>query len=234
MCRYFAITAVLFGFVTACSDQGQTTLGTDPSTFSASRIPATSGSEELALQRLLQTLPAETHGRVRGYFARTPGVYQIVSFPQDPQRQALVDRLYAERREADSRELVRRRLAARANRVPVTVALVDRLPDPLARSVVLRRRDVEPNDVILLASAAATADHLAAAIASLQIVRKEAGQYPSSNATISVRAEAPIAWAETELPRAERIVARLRETQPHEVAGVGSVPATTLWLKVHR
>lgn len=118
--------------------------------------------------------------------------------------------------------------------MPVAVALVDRLPDPASRAVVLRRRDVEPNDVILLQRSSVTADHLAAAVASLRLVWKKAGQYPTADATIAVRTNAPRAWAETEIPRAERVVGRLREAQPREVPGIGNGPSETLWLKAIR
>lgn len=233
MCRYLSIAVVFMALVTGCSDTPSTQLGMQPDA-QRPRFAAVSMAEDVALQQLLATLPQESHAHIRESFIRTPGRYAIVSFPNDPQRQALVDRVYAERRRAEASDYARRRLAARPSRVPVGVALVDRLPEAEARAVVLRRRDVEPNDVILLARESATGDHLAAAVASLLVVRKQAGQYPISDATISVKGDAPTAWAETELPRAERIVARLRDGQPRELAGIGTVPTVTLWLKAHR
>lgn len=233
MCRHFPRAVMFAGLVAACSDSRTMETGTEPG-GSPPRFAAASQSEDAALQQLLATLPEASHARVRESFTRTPGRYTMLAFPNDPQRQALVDRIYAERRRADSRELAQRRLSANPKRVPVVVVLMDRLPDAQSRATVLRRRDMDPNDVIVLARGSATGDHLAAAVASLQVVRKQAGQYPSSDATISVQGDAPTAWVGTEVPRADRILARLRETQPREVHGVGNVPAVTLWLKVHR
>lgn len=63
---------------------------------------------------------------------------------------------------------------ASATRVPVTVALVDRLPYAGAPFVVLRRSDATPRDVILLPSSA-DADLLPEAVWSLVVARQDGG-----------------------------------------------------------
>lgn len=55
----------------------------------------------------------------------------------------------------------------------------------------LRRRDVEPNEVILLQRSQLTRDDLAATVASLRLVWEKAGQYPTADAAIAVRTPAP-------------------------------------------
>ena len=117
--------------------------------------------------------------------------------------------------------------------VPVTIALVDRLEDPSAGAMILRRRHEAPRDVILLARSSANAERLSAAVASLLIARQQHGDIPRQDAKVAVLADrGPQRWATTEVPRAQRVLARLRRVQSgREIAGVGRLPAVDIYLR---
>ena len=120
-----------------------------------------------------------------------------------------------------------------ARRVPVTVALVDVLPAPdSVPAVILRRAQDSPRDVILLRRHAASGAHLAAAVLHLMIVRERSGDTSAVNTTyrLPTARRGPRAWENTEQLRTQAVVARLRRVEPREVAGVGIVPATEIYL----
>jgi hypothetical protein len=120
-----------------------------------------------------------------------------------------------------------------ARRVPVTVALVDVLPAPdSVPAVILRRAHGSPRDVILLRRHATNGAHLAAAVLHLMIVRERSGDTSAVNTTyrLPTARRGPRAWQNTEQLRTQAVVARLRRVVPREVAGVGFVPATEIYL----
>ena len=110
------------------------------------------------------------------------------------------------------------------HRVTATVALVDRLNDPNARAIIQRRPNLYPKDVILLP----------AAVASLLVARQRFGDIATIPGEIVVGdVESPKNW-DGETVRAQRIVDRLRQAQPRNVNGVGTVRATQIPLLVKR
>lgn len=117
-----------------------------------------------------------------------------------------------------------------SRRVSVTIALVDALPTPDASYVILRRTDQEPHDVILLRRSRADAAELSEAVEALVAARRVGGDRATRGATMRVRRADTREGPWTELPWAPRIIARLRNAQPHHVPGVGTVPATVIWL----
>jgi hypothetical protein len=126
-----------------------------------------------------------------------------------------------------------RRQQEMARRVPVTIALVDELPAPdSVPTVILRRANTSPHDVILLRRNDANGGQLAAAVLHLLVLRDRSGDTARVNATYRLPAarQAPRAWQRTEEVRTGRVVARLRRAEPSEVPGVGRVRATEIYL----
>ena len=120
------------------------------------------------------------------------------------------------------------------HRVTATVALVDRLNDPNARAIIQRRPNLYPKDVILLPAGNANGKTLAAAVASLLVARQRFGDIATIPGEIVVGdVEPPKNW-DGETVRAQRIVDRLRQAQPRNVNGVGTVRATQIPLLVKR
>jgi hypothetical protein len=119
--------------------------------------------------------------------------------------------------------------AAGPARVPVFVLLVDSLPVPDARAVIVRQSSGPVNDYILLTRRTATARQLSAAVFTLLTVHATGGTVPNRSAVVRVRAaEGPAAWIETEERRAEAMVRRLHRASPRYVPGFGFVPAVRL------
>lgn len=124
-----------------------------------------------------------------------------------------------------------------ARRVPVTVALVAALPAPdSVPAVILRRRDVSPHDVILLRRDRADGARLAAAVLHLLVLRDRTGDTASVSSTVRLPTArtSPRAWERTEQVRTARVVGRLRQAVPRNVPGVGTVPATEIYLPSRR
>ncbi len=114
-------------------------------------------------------------------------------------------------------------------RVPVLVLLVDSLPVPDARAVIVRQSSSPVKDYILLTRRTATARQLSAAVFTLLTVHATAGTVPDRDGVVRVHAaEGPAAWIETEERRAEVLVRRLRRTHAQYVHGFGFVPAVRL------
>jgi hypothetical protein len=115
-------------------------------------------------------------------------------------------------------------------RVPVTIAVVERLPVPDAPFVVLRRTNVTPRDVILL-PAGADAALLSEAVQMLLIARQAGGDTAAAAATLRVRPQrGRTASQRPVLPWAQRVLADLRRAAARPVEGVGQVPAVEIWL----
>lgn len=123
--------------------------------------------------------------------------------------------------------------AEMARRVPVTVALVDSYPyGSDAAAVILRRPEASSEDVIVLQSATANGQRLAAALLNLVALRERAGDTASTAGVFRVRKDrVPQGDAlEREALTAGRVVARLRTTIPTAVPGVGQARATQIYL----
>ena len=115
-------------------------------------------------------------------------------------------------------------------RVPVTVAMVERLPVPDAPFVVLRRTHVSPRDVILLPTGA-DARLLSEAVQMLLVARQAGGDTAAAAATLRVRPQrGRTASQRPVLPWAQRVLADLRRAAARPVEGVGTVPAVEIWL----
>jgi hypothetical protein len=128
-------------------------------------------------------------------------------------------------------ELHRRQEMAR--RVPVTVALVDEMPAPDSIPVIiLRRSNVAPYDVILVRRNGGDADQLAAAVLHLLVMRDRSGDTASVSSAFRLpRARrGPRAWDRSERPRMARVLARLQQSRPSDVPGVGAARATEIYL----
>lgn len=119
---------------------------------------------------------------------------------------------------------------AAPTRVPVTIALVERLPQPGAPFVLLRRPNAAPRDVILLPAAAADAKLLSEAVQMLLVARQMGGDTATKAATLRVRPQAGRASPRRVLPWAQRVLVDLHRAQPRAVEGVGTVAAVEIWL----
>lgn len=122
----------------------------------------------------------------------------------------------------------------RPTRVPVTLALVDSVPQGNPPFRILRRADVEPHDVILL-RADADSVTLSAAVADLLLIRAQQGDTTRAEAMVRVRRrdaepDRPVRM----LPWGRRVMDDLRRAAPKELAGVGTVPAVQIWLPPQR
>ena len=113
-------------------------------------------------------------------------------------------------------------------RVPVTLALVEQLPQGGdAPFVILRRADQEPRDVILLRSDA-DSDRLSEAVQALLIARQQGGDTADTDRVLRIRRQQgrrvrPLPWA-------ARVLQDLRAAPRRAVGGVGTVPAVVIWL----
>ena len=122
---------------------------------------------------------------------------------------------------------------AAPTRVPVTIALVDRVPTTAGRYVLHRRSELTPHDVILLGRDA-TAQDLSEALQALLAVRQVDGDTALTSRILRVRPEQPVR-ARREFPWVPRTFSELRNQPPRNVAGVGTVPAIEIWLPpMHR
>jgi hypothetical protein len=117
----------------------------------------------------------------------------------------------------------------RPTRVPVTLALVDSLPDP-AGFRILRRVDADPADVILLDTNADVAA-LSAAVEQLLLIRQVQGDTAESTAVMRVRrTQDRPGRGPRVLPWAGRVVNDLHRAPLRDVSGVGNVPSVVIWL----
>jgi hypothetical protein len=114
-------------------------------------------------------------------------------------------------------------------RVPVTVAIVERLPVTGAPFLVLRRASAAPRDVILL-PAGADARLLSEAVQTLLIARQAGGDTATATATLRVRPQRGRTAQRPVLPWAQRVLTDLRRAAARPLDGVGTVPAVEIWL----
>lgn len=116
----------------------------------------------------------------------------------------------------------------RPHRVPVSVALAEDRPSR-ERTLILRRANATPRDVIVLSREAATQRMLSAALLALLKSRDVHGDTVSRDLSLRVTAQAS---GGTLGPREERIVTRalerLRAGSPTQVVGVGMATVTEL------
>ncbi len=118
-------------------------------------------------------------------------------------------------------------------RVPVTIALVERLPQPDAPFVILRNAETAPHDVILL-PADADARQLSIAVQALLTARAVGGDTAATTATLRVRPRGRPSNTHRQFPWVVRVLADLRRTTLRSVPGVGIARAVVIWLPPQR
>jgi hypothetical protein len=118
-----------------------------------------------------------------------------------------------------------------ANRVPVTIVLVDQMPVPNAPFVIQRRPQVSPADVILLPRTGANPRMLSDAVRALVLARQNSGDRPRTPMTLRMRLPSETgAESRGVLGWTVRVLQDLRHASPLEIAGIGQVPAVQIWL----
>jgi len=118
-----------------------------------------------------------------------------------------------------------------STRVPVTVALLDRMPLLGSATVIQRRMNSEPQDFILLQADSANSIRLSAAVQDLLTIRRVQGDQTPADFITRVRmAEGAPGLTRRELPWAQRVINDVRRTDPQEIAGLGTVRAVKIWL----
>lgn len=115
---------------------------------------------------------------------------------------------------------------ARPSRVPVTVALVERLPYPGAPFVILRQ--AAGGDYILLPEDADAA-LLTDAVNALLLARQRGGDRVTADAVLRVRAPERVRGTRP-LPWVARVLTDLRTAPRSAVPSVGLAPAVQIWL----
>lgn len=122
--------------------------------------------------------------------------------------------------------------AAERQRVRVTVALVDELPDTSVGAVIVRRANAPARDIILMTRNSASARQLSAALAALLVTWEAQGRTPTQDGMVRVSARrGPAAWFNSEERRAEAVVRRLRQVSPRQVEMLGRVQAVEMRVK---
>ena len=120
-------------------------------------------------------------------------------------------------------------------RVPVTIALTDDLPDATSPAVILRRPGSRPHDVILVRASTASGKTLSDAIVHLLMVRVLSGDTALQRTTIRVQPrEGPQGQIRREYPWVQRVYNDLRKAEPQPLAGVGTVPTVQIYLPPQR
>jgi hypothetical protein len=115
---------------------------------------------------------------------------------------------------------------ARPARMPVMVALVERLPYPDAPFLILRQ--ATGGDYILL-PADADAALLTDAVNALLLARQQGGDRATADAVLRMRAPERVRGARP-LPWIARVLADLRNAPRSAVPGVGLASAVRIWL----
>jgi hypothetical protein len=120
--------------------------------------------------------------------------------------------------------------SAARRRLPVTIALVDSLPDSTVGAVILRRGN--QSDAILMTRNSANARQLSAALATLISAWHFTGKNANRDATIRVESrDGPAAWENTELVRAEQAIRNLRRRPVRHLPGIGNGQALVLLIR---
>jgi hypothetical protein len=114
--------------------------------------------------------------------------------------------------------------------VATMVALVDQSHDAMPYRI-LRNPGGQVGDVILLDERRATGRDLARAVLELSAIRDQQGDTAASSVSVRVRGiHTPSRWDATEIPHAERLLARLRTLPSHNLLTVGSVRSAIVYL----
>jgi hypothetical protein len=184
--------------------------------------PISPSAEERALiDRIVALHPGEAQPRLRAVLADR---YSALRLPPGSGEQDLLIKLSAARAAAP---------APAAEPVEATVVLVDRLTDPSASAIVLRRKNALPHDLILLPDGQATTTALSDGINALFRMRRAMGDIPDRDTRIVIRGQRTAREWKSELQRrrAEVDLAHLTVGERRLVAGVGEVRAIDIPLQ---
>ena len=191
-----------------------------------------SAQEERLLSRLDEVAPRDLAAGLRKALANPS---TVVTVRDNPAAQSIIDSIVALRRQSLSATTGGASAASaiageRMVNSSIAIALVDRLQDPQATAVILRRPNQLPHDVILLRRSDATAAELGAAMSSLAQVQARDGQVPTQNRMIVTRTrKVPARWqADGSDQAANRTLAALRAAPEEEITGLGRVRAVSI------
>jgi hypothetical protein len=111
---------------------------------------------------------------------------------------------------------------AQKGNLPVAIVMVDELPFKTATAVLIRRKDLRPQDIVLVSLQTSPGD-LSRAMSALARSRRSKGGVITDNMV------APIAPGKSttrskDYAQAQKDLASLRTTLPHFIEGVGSRP----------
>ncbi|HET7234462.1 MAG TPA: hypothetical protein VFJ16_30900 [Longimicrobium sp.] len=123
----------------------------------------------------------------------------------------------------------------RPTRVPVMLVLVDTLPVETPYRI-LRRAELDPRDVIVLRTGADSVA-LSAAVWDLIVMRQAQGDTATAQSSGMMRVRRGDGGSQSApriLPWASRVMSDLHHAAPREVAGVGTAPASVIWLPPQR
>lgn len=113
------------------------------------------------------------------------------------------------------------------SRLPVLVVVTSQFDGP-GSSVILRRSNETPHDVIILRADSANAEVLSQAIVSLMRVRTANATEPPPSGVVRVRTQRggpPVV-----IPWTEKVIRDLRQAPERSISGIGKARAIEIWL----
>jgi hypothetical protein len=121
---------------------------------------------------------------------------------------------------------------------PVMVALVDELPDPRAKSMVIRKPyspgEEGIHDFILLRREGLSPNRLSSAVAALRTMRRQVAT-PDRQLRVAVGGDVrEDRWSAKERSSAQRLLATLAAAPAQRVEGIGHVPAVVIFVRPPR
>lgn len=152
-------------------------------------------------------------------------------FPEDPETDSLVRRIYELRRD----RLLPPSAPTWGERVPVMLALVDSLRGPEARDLsIVRRSRLFPIDVIVVPADRATGERLVAAVAALQRLWAEPSEGPTVTARLRVRAMPELGRSSAaEVQRAQKWIELARSRDPLLLPDIGNARVAVIPIRRH-
>ena len=207
----------LIALVSACVDQvapPPTIVSSVPDPIRDAR-PRHMSSEEARLVEEIASLHPESRTRVRALL--TDSRIAAVDL-EHPQAKVLLDSLYALRAGRASAQVA----TTTAIVVPAQVVLVDQLRDPRADVMVIRRAN-PALDMIVIRTDRASGSAVGAGIAGLYRLRKQFGDSPTRDLSLTIRnPKMPKKWDAAIRRDADDVIARVRNEPLRHVPGVGS------------
>jgi hypothetical protein len=154
----------------------------------------------------------------------------------NPRAQAIFDRIAAIRKtRADSAQAAQRAIEAANPMRQATIVVIERLSDSAASTIIVRRTNLVPHDVIELPASAATVGAFGGAVHALGLARARSGDDPTRDETVVVRDTVmPASWHENNfIELAQAQLAGILASAPRQVAGIGLVRATEMFVRRH-